>query len=73
MKMGYMCVKDSNRECDGCMTCKPEEHYICPICGQEVYEAVYVSNDGEVIGCDNCAQIKEPWEMLEEDEESEYQ
>jgi transcription elongation factor Elf1 len=49
------------------MICKPEEHYICPVCGQEVFEAVYVSNDGDVIGCDNCAQIKEPWEMLEDE------
>ena len=65
--MGYMCIKDHSRECDGCMTCKPEDIYYCPVCGQEVYEVVYVSNDGEVIGCENCAQIKEPWEMMRDE------
>ena len=69
--MGYMCIKDRNRECDGCMVCKTEDRYFCPVCGQEAYEAVYVSNVGDVIGCDNCAQIKEPWEMLEDEAEDE--
>jgi transcription elongation factor Elf1 len=53
------------------MTCKPEEHYFCPICGQEVYETVFVANEGDVIGCDNCAQIKEPWEMLKDEADDE--
>lgn len=66
-----MCVKDRYRECDGCMTCKPEDRYYCPICGQEVDEAVYVSNDGVVIGCENCAEIKEPWEVLKNEIEYE--
>ena len=69
--MGYICIKDHNRECDGCMTCKSEDRYFCPVCGQEVFEVVYVSNDGDVIGCDNCAHIKEPWEMLEDEIEDE--
>lgn len=68
--MGYICIKDKNRECDGCMTCKADS-YICPICGEEVYEVVYVSNDGNVIGCDNCAQIKEVWEMIEDEADRE--
>lgn len=63
--MAYMCSVWSNKECDGCMRCKPDHHYYCPICGEEVYEVVYVSNEGEVIGCENCAQIKEPFEVLE--------
>lgn len=61
--MGYYCVKDNRRECDGCMDCKPEQNYYCPICGEEVYETVFVS-DGEVIGCEHCAEIKEPHEVL---------
>ena len=63
--MAYMCSVWSNKECDGCMRCKPNSHYYCPVCGEEVYEVVYVSNEGEVIGCENCAQIKEPFEVLE--------
>lgn len=61
--MGYMCIK-ANRECDGCMGCKPEVRYFCPICGKEIYETVFVTNDGEVIGCENCSQTKEPHEVL---------
>ena len=62
-QMGYMCVKGRG-ECDGCMACKPEAHYYCPICGYEVYETVFVNNEGEVIGCEHCAEIKEPHEVL---------
>ena len=62
--MAYMCTKYRHKECDGCGECNPVQHYYCPICGDEVYETVFVSNDGEVIGCENCAQIKEPFELL---------
>ena len=61
--MGFGCVK-TNRECDGCMDCKPDPHYFCPICGEEIYETIFITNDGDVLGCENCAQIKEPWEVI---------
>ena len=61
--MAYMCVK-RDRECDGCMDCAP--HYYCPVCGEEISETVYVSEDGEVVGCDNCVEAKEPQEVLDE-------
>ena len=67
--MAYSCVKNHNRECDGCMDCKPEIHYYCPICDAEVYETVFVNNDGDVIGCENCAEIKEPHEVLSDETE----
>lgn len=65
--MAYMCRKYHNAECNGCMECwcENEPQYFCPICGEEVYESVYVTNDGDVLGCENCAQIKEPHEMIE--------
>jgi len=32
------------------------EYFICPVCGETVYENVYRDNaTGEVIGCDECA------------------
>ena len=62
--MGYICIR-GNGECDGCMDCISEHHYYCPICGKEVYETVFVDNSGDVIGCENCAQIKEPYEVIE--------
>ena len=63
--MGYMCIKGRG-ECDGCMACNPTPHYYCPICGKEVYEDVFVS-DGDVIGCENCVEIKEPYEVLKDE------
>lgn len=63
--MAYSCVKGLKKECDGCMECKEERDFYCPVCGCKVRETVFVSNSGEVVGCDNCAEIKEPWEMLE--------
>lgn len=63
--MAYCCIKNPNIECDGCMACKPDPHYYCPICGEEVFETVFVDNDGEIIGCENCAKTKEPYEVFE--------
>ena len=64
--MAYICIK-GNRECIGCMECSPSPHYYCPVCGKEVYETVFVDNSGDVIGCENCAQIKEPYEVLDDE------
>ena len=65
--MAYMCTKHRYKECDGCGACKSVPQYFCPVCGEEVFEAVFVANDGEILGCDNCAQIKEPNEILEDE------
>ena len=61
--MAYSCT-ERNKECDGCGCCNSNLHYYCPICGEEVLESVFVDNSGIVLGCDNCAQIKEPYEVL---------
>lgn len=63
--MGFPCELTGVGECNGCMKCRPEPHYYCPICRAEVYETVFVSNEGEIIGCEHCAEIKEPHEVLE--------
>lgn len=63
--MAYICKLNYNKECDGCMSCQKEKEYYCPICGEEVNEAVYVDNNGNVIGCENCVETKEPWEVLD--------
>ena len=62
--MALFCIKNSARECDGCMDCQPSQCYYCPICGKEIYEIVFVDNSGDVIGCGNCAEIKEPHEVF---------
>lgn len=63
--MAYMCEISLNKECDGCMCCKPERHYYCPVCGEETVENVFVSDSGDVVGCENCVETKEPWDVLE--------
>lgn len=63
--MAFPCIKNSGRECEGCGSCSPDHRYFCPICGEEIYETVFVDKDGDVIGCENCAEIKEPYEVLE--------
>lgn len=63
--MAYHCVKRISKECDGCGCCQPEQEYYCPVCGEKIYETVFVSFDGEVIGCENCAETKEPHEVFE--------
>lgn len=65
--MSYACKRIAKKICDGCMECAPDPRYFCPVCGEEVYEAVFVANSGEVLGCDNCAQIKEPYEVIEDE------
>ena len=62
-----MCVRNSREECDGCMACKEETHYYCPVCGEEVFETLYVDEARTVIGCENCVVIKEPYEVLEDE------
>lgn len=61
--MAMICIRGG--ECTGCMACQEDEEYYCPVCGEEVSETVYVSNDGEIVGCENCISTKEPWEMME--------
>ena len=67
--MAYRCILNASLECDGCKACKPERHYYCPICGKEIFETVYVDNDGDVVGCENCTVTKEPYEVFEDETE----
>lgn len=63
--MSYPCILYGG-ECDGCGKCQGEEKkYYCPICGEEV-DGVYVSNDGEVVGCENCVTLKDIWDVMDE-------
>ena len=63
--MAYICKLNYCKECDGCMVCREEKKYFCPICGEKVFETVYVDNSGDVIGCENCVSMKEPEEVLD--------
>lgn len=63
--MAMTCIY-GGKECDGCMECKEEKEYYCPVCGELVEETLYVSTDGEIVGCGSCVIAKEPWEVLGE-------
>lgn len=65
--MAYNCVKFSGKECDGCGCCHPDDEYYCPVCGEWVEDVVYVDNNNEVIGCENCVTERKPREMLRND------
>ena len=62
--MAYTCKRYYSKECDGCMECRPNPRYYCPICGEEIWESVFVDNSGAILGCDHCVEIKEPQEVF---------
>ena len=37
----------------------------CPVCGQEC-EIVYRNRYGEIIGCDDCIDAVDAWEVLDD-------
>lgn len=65
--MAYNCIRISGKECDGCMRCQPDDEYYCPVCGEEVDDTIYVSLDGEIVGCENCVRARDPREMPRND------
>ena len=39
----------------------------CPVCGEEVYDTVFVNDCGEIVGCENCIELKEPYEVFDDE------
>ena len=44
------------RECGGCMDCRKDETFYCPVCMEQVFEIVYLSSKGALLGCDKCVR-----------------
>lgn len=65
--MAYMCVRNQSRECDGCMECKDDYKYYCPVCGEEVYADVYVNDEGTILGCENCVTVKDVGDVINDE------
>lgn len=59
--MSMICIS-GGKECTGCMSCREESEYYCPVCGEQVEEHLYKTNEGEIVGCENCISTIEPWE-----------
>lgn len=52
------CVKNSNRECSGCMDCRGHGDRIaimCTQCGEGIYEGDTYWHIGELKLCESCA------------------
>jgi hypothetical protein len=64
--MAYNCVKYNGKECDGCGECQPDTEYYCPVCGELVEDRIYISAEGDILGCENCIREKDPREMIED-------
>lgn len=65
--MAYPCIKYGGKECDGCGDCQANNEYYCPICGELLDDIVYVSTEGDVVGCDSCVGIKHPSEVFDDE------
>ena len=59
--MAYNCVKYPIDECDCCGLCQPPIPK-CPICGEEC-EDFYRNGFETVIGCENCIEKVESYEV----------
>ena len=42
---------------------------VCPICGSDSFSYLYLSMSREIVGCTDCMNLLEPWEVPNEDEE----
>lgn len=44
-----------------------EQHYNCPVCGHTLYwDSTLYRVDGEIVGCEECAQKVEVWAEYDE-------
>lgn len=53
-----------------------ENYPICPLCETDC-ETIYIADDGEIVGCENCVSKKDSWEWAAdlkkaEQDEKEY-
>ena len=44
----------------------PRKWPICPVCGEEC--AIFYKSGGEIVACENCIEVVDAWEELEDDE-----
>lgn len=42
---------------------------ICPICGSDSFSYIYLSMGGEIVGCTDCMNLLEPWEVPDDEDE----
>ena len=42
---------------------KEPEEYRCPVCGKECESIFRYKATGEIVGCDKCVDVVDPWEV----------
>ena len=52
-----------NMELTGYPDGKEPEEYHCPVCGKECECIFKHKATGEIVGCDNCIEGVDPWEV----------
>lgn len=57
-----------NMEQTGYPDGKEPEIPICPMCGQEADDIYRNTDNGEIVGCDNCIERLSAWYALETEE-----
>lgn len=41
---------------------------VCPVCGEEC-DTLYRDNSGSVVGCDNCVDALDAWDLIYQEQE----
>ena len=44
---------------------KVPEIPVCPVCGDEA-ETFYMNEDKQIVGCDNCIEKRDSWEVRQD-------
>lgn len=42
---------------------------VCPICGSDSFSYLYLSMGREIVGCTDCMNLLEPWEVPDDEDE----
>lgn len=67
--MGYLCIYNSSKECDGCNDCHNHRQVVCPECGEELIngdELFFREFSDEIIGCTHCVYSQYAEDYIDE-------
>lgn len=49
-----------------------DDPVICPCCGEEAEKFFFYNGGTDILGCDNCIDIRDAWEVKQEEEDRDY-
>ena len=57
-----MCTICNRTPCTAlCPNNTQTEEIACPVCGEIMGDTAYVDKDGDILGCENCVTVKNPY------------